>query len=92
MTLNKAAGQITTHDAELASTAVVSFTVNNSTVAASDTINLNLQSGNATAGTYRYWVDGVAAGSFKVTVENRSGGSLSEALVFNFAVLKAVSA
>jgi len=72
--------------------AIVTFTVTNSAVVGTDTINLNLASGNATAGTYRYWVEGVAAGSFKIVVENRSGGALSEALVFNFAVLKAVNA
>jgi hypothetical protein len=92
VTLNKAAGQITMNNAALAAAAVVSFTVTNSAVAATDTINVNLQSGNATAGTYRYWVDKVSAGSFVLAVENRSGGSLSEALVFNFAVLKAVNA
>jgi hypothetical protein len=92
VTLNKASGQITTHNASLAAAAVVAFTVTNSAVAATDTINLNLASGNATAGTYRYWVEGLAAGSFKIVVENRSGGALAEALTFNFAVLKAVAA
>jgi hypothetical protein len=76
----------------MAAAAVVSFTVSNSTIAATDTINLNLASGNATAGTYRHWVEGVAAGSFKIVIENRSAGALAEALVFNFAVLKAVAA
>ena len=92
VTLNKASGQITTHNAALAAAAAVSFTVTNSVVVATDTINLNLASGNATAGTYRYWVEGIAAGSFKIVIESRSGGSLSEALVFNFAVVKAVAA
>jgi hypothetical protein len=92
VTLSKTSGQITTNNAALASAAVVSFTVTNTTVAATDTINLNLQSGNATAGTYRYWIDKVSAGSFVIAVENRSAGSLSEALVFNFAIVKAVNA
>jgi hypothetical protein len=90
--INKPTGQITMNNAALAAAGVVSFTVSNSTVAATDTINLNLASGNATSGTYRYWIDKVSAGSFIVTVENRSAGSLSEALVFNFAVLKGVAA
>jgi hypothetical protein len=90
--INKASGQITTNNAALAAAGVVSFTVSNSVVAATDTINLNLQSGNATAGTYRYWIDKVSSGSFVVVIENRSAGSLSEALVFNFAVIKAVAA
>ena len=92
VTLNTVCGQITTNAAALASGALVVFTVNSSAVAASDTINLVLRSGNATAGTYRYWVEGIAAGSFKVVIENRSAGSLSEALVFTFAVMKAVAA
>jgi hypothetical protein len=91
VTLNTPTGQITTSGAALGSAAVVSFAVNNSQVAATDTINLNLKSGNATAGAYRYWVEAIAAGSFKIVIENRSGGSLSEALLFNFAVVKAVN-
>jgi hypothetical protein len=92
VTINKASGQITTSNASLAAAAIVSFTVNNSAVAATDTIELNLASGNAGAGTYRYWVEGIAAGSFKIVLENRSAGALGEALVFNFALLKAVNA
>jgi hypothetical protein len=92
VTLNKLCGQVTMSAAALAAAAIVEFTVTNSQVAATDTINLNLASGAATSTAYRYWVSGVAAGSFKVSVENRSGGSLSEALVLNFAVVKAVSA
>jgi hypothetical protein len=91
VTLNKPSGQVTTHNASLAAGGVISFVVNNSAVAASDTVNLNLKSGNAGAGTYRYWIEGVAAGSFKIVIENRSAGALAEALVFNFAVIKAVS-
>jgi hypothetical protein len=90
--LSKAAGRITTHAEPLAAGAAVSFTVTNSAVAAADTINLNLAGGNAVAGSYRYWVDKVSAGSFAIAIENRSGGSLAEALNFNFAVVKAVAA
>jgi hypothetical protein len=46
----------------------------------------------AAAGSYRYWVEAIAAGSFRIVVENRSGGSLAEPLVFNFATLKSVTA
>jgi len=92
VTLNKVCGQITMNGAALAAAAAVIFTVTNSVVTATDTINLNLVSGQTTAGTYRYWVEKVAAGSFQVSIENRSAGSLSEALVLNFAVVKASSA
>lgn len=90
--INKASGQITMNNAALAAAAVVEFTVSNSAVAATDTINLNLASGAATSSAYRYWISAIAAGSFKVCVENRSAGSLSEALIFNFAIVKAVNA
>jgi len=45
----------------------------------------------AAAGAYRYWVEAIAAGSFKIVIENRSGGSLAEALTLNFATVKAVT-
>jgi hypothetical protein len=92
VTIDKPAGQITTHSAAMSAGAVIAFPVANSAVSASDTINLNLAGGNATPGTYRYWVEGVDAGSFQIVVENRSGGALAEALLFNFAVVKAVNA
>jgi hypothetical protein len=78
--------------AALAANAGVSFAVTNSQVAATDTIDLCLASGNAAAGTYNYQVDKVSAGSFVIWVRNISGSSLSEALVFNFSVKKAVAA
>jgi hypothetical protein len=92
VTLNKLCGQITMNAAALAANTAVSFTVNNSQVAATDAIDLVLASGNAAPGTYNYQVDKVSAGSIVVWVKNISGGSLSEALVFNFAVKKAVAA
>jgi hypothetical protein len=90
VTLDKATGQITTHNAALAAAAEVSFTVTNSAVAATDVVVLNIASG-ATAGAYNVQVDAVAAGSFRVSLGNMSAGSLSEALVLNFAVIKGVS-
>jgi hypothetical protein len=92
VTLNKLCGQITMNAAALAANAGVSFAVTNSQVAATDTIDLCLASGNAAAGTYNYQVDKVSAGSFVIWVRNISGSSLSEALVFNFSVKKAVAA
>ena len=92
VTLNKPCGQITTSSAALAANSAVTFTVNNNVVAATDAVELVLASGNAAPGTYNYQVDGVAAGSFTVWLKNMSAGSLSEMLVFNFAVKKAVAA
>ncbi|MGN6589907.1 MAG: glycosyl hydrolase family 28-related protein [Sphingomicrobium sp.] len=92
VTLNRLCGQITLSPDALAAGAGAAFTVANSEVAATDLIDLVLSSGSAAPGSYAYQVDGVAAGSFTIWVENVTGSSLGEALVFNFAVTKAVSA
>lgn len=92
VTLNKVCGQITTAGDALAAGGAVSFTVSNSQVAATDCVELGLASGNASPGTYNYQVDKIAAGSFSVWLKNISAGSLSETLVFNFAVKKSVAA
>ena len=91
VTLDKITGQITTHDAALAAAAEVTFTVNNSTVAATDTVIVNLASGGTT-NTYITGVHTVAAGSFDIIIGNMSTASRSEALVLNYAVIKGVSA
>lgn len=91
VTLNKLCGQITTNGAALAAAAEVSFTVTDSQVAATDVVVVCVQSGG-TAGAYLVTVGAVAAGSFKITISNASAGSLSEALVLNFVVIKSVAA
>ena len=87
VTINKPTGKITMNSAALADNTTVSFTVNNSIVAADDVIIANIRSG-ATAGAYMLTVDAVAAGSFRLSLRNESGGSLSEAVVINFAIIK----
>jgi hypothetical protein len=91
VTLNKTCGQVVMNAAALASAAKVSFTITNSQVAADDIISVAVKSGG-TANAYRASVTAVAAGSFTVTVENITAGSLSEQPVIGFAVLKAVTA
>jgi hypothetical protein len=86
VTLNKSAGQITMNNASLASVTNVTFTLNNSFISANDILILNVGSG-ATAGAYNCWVSGLSAGSASITVRNISGGSLSEAVVINFALI-----
>lgn len=85
--LDKVTGQITMHNAALAGGAKVTFTVTNAAVAAVDIIGVNVVSGG-TANAYRAGVTAVAAGSFAITVENITGGSLSESPVIGFAVVK----
>lgn len=86
VTLNKPAGEITTHDASLAGGAEVSFVVTNSFVAINDVPVVAIQSG-ASTGTYVASVSAVANGSFTVTLSNL-GSTAGEALVMNFAIIK----
>jgi hypothetical protein len=87
VTLNKTNGAITLVSAAGLAT-YQSFTVTNSTVAATDTIILNQKSGTDK---YILLVTAVAAGSFQITFAT-TGGTTTEQPVFNFAVIKAVAA
>ena len=91
VTLNKRCGQITMNNAALSAAAEVSFTFTNSTIAATDVVVTAISSG-ATAGAYNTHVDAIAAGSCRISITNFSAGPLSEAIVLNFAVIKAVNA
>ena len=90
VTLNKVTGQITMNNASLAAATSVSFTLTNSAIAATDVVIVNIGSG-ATAASYTVTVDAVAAGSCRIHLRNESAGSLGEALVLNFAVIKGVT-
>jgi hypothetical protein len=87
VTLNKTTGAITLFSAAGTTTAAT-FTVTNSTVAATDVIILNQKSGTDL---YDLMVTAVAAGSFNITFRT-TGGTTTETPVFNFAVIKAVAA
>lgn len=91
VTLNTTNGQITMNNAALAAGVEVAFTLTNSTIAATDTIIVVVASGGTSA-SYLATVTAVAAGSCEITISNLSGGSLGEALVLNFAVIKGVIA
>jgi hypothetical protein len=90
VTLNKKCGRITMHNASLAAATTVTFTLTNSTIAATDLLVLNHVSGG-TAGAYLLNAQ-AAAGSASINVRNVTAGSLSEAIVIGFAVIKAVTA
>lgn len=87
VTLNKVCGAITLVSAAGSATAF-SFTVTNSTVAATDAIWLSQKSGTDK---YVLLVTAVAAGSFQITAYT-TGGTTTEQPVINFAVCKAVAA
>ena len=90
VTLNTESGQITMNNAQLDAGTEVSFTVTNSKIAATDVV-VACHGSAGTAGAYIVSVNGIAAGSFKITVSNVSGGALSEAIVINFVALKGAS-
>lgn len=91
VTINTLCGSITTTNAALAAAAEVKFTVTNSMVAATDIPIVSIKSGG-TSGAYLICVGAVAAGSFDITLGNVSAGSLSQAVVINFAIIKGVAA
>ena len=92
VTLNKVCGAITLSGASLPASAVASFTLSNSAIAADDYVDVWLKAGAATAGTYRCWSEGNAAGSRTICLQNISGGALGEAVVLGFGVNKRVAA
>jgi hypothetical protein len=91
VTLNTPTGQITMNAAALAAGAKASFAVTNSNILAADTVLVSVASGG-TANAYRAAVTAVANGVFTITVENITAGSLSEAPVINFTIIKGASA
>ena len=91
VTLNKVCGQITMNGAALAAAAEATFTVTNSAVAATDVV-LVCHGNTGTSGAYGFAVSNITAGTFDITVTNWSAGSLSEAIVLNFVIVKAVAA
>jgi hypothetical protein len=90
VTLNTRCGQITMNAANLATGTAVSFTLTNSSVAATDLLVINHVSGGTT-GAYLFGAR-AAAGSATITVRNVTAGDLAEALVVGFAVIKATTA
>jgi hypothetical protein len=89
VTLNKPVGEIVMDDDELADDTVVTFTLTNDKIAATDIVIVH-HADVGTPGEYQVQCTAVAAGSCDISVRNISGGSLSEAIVLHFAVIKGV--
>ena len=87
VTLNKPAGRITMNNASLTTATNATFTLTNSFISANDTVVLTISGGQATAGSYNVFANSLAAGSVSISLRNISGGTLSEAVVINFAIL-----
>jgi len=90
VTLSKSNGSITLDAANLNAATTVSFTLTNTVIEAGDILVMNHLSGG-TAGAYTLNAQ-CAAGSAAINVRNVTAGSLAEAIVIRFAVIKAVSA
>jgi hypothetical protein len=91
VTLNAPTGQITMNGAALASNTTVSFTFGNSLLAITDIFVFSKTFNVGTNGAYQIFAD-VNPGAAQINVRNISGGSLSEAIVINFAIIKGASA
>ena len=86
--INKMCGQVTMNNAALAAATIVSHTLSNTSIAATDVLVLNHVSGG-TVGAYTLNAQ-CAAGSATINVRNNTAGSLSEAIVYTFVVVRGV--
>ena len=91
VTINAKAGVITTHNAALAASTSVQFTMTNSAINATDVVVANQGSGG-TAGSYNAHVVSVGDGTAVIRLSNTSGASLSQAVTINFVVIDSVAA
>jgi len=90
VTINKTCGAITTNTTSLAAAGEATFTVNNDTVNATDTVVLSIKSG--AVATPLAWVSAVANDSFNITISNlHATTGETGAIVINFAVVKAAT-
>jgi len=89
VSFNANCGTITMNNAALASQTTVSFTFTNTSIASTDMILINHQSAG-TLGAYTFATVG-GSGTSTISVRNVSGGSLSEAIVLQFIIIKAVT-
>lgn len=88
--INKMCGTVTMNNAALAAATAVTHTLSNSSVAAGDNV-ICVHTSGGTLGAYTI-VAAAAAGSATVTIRNNTAGSLSEAIVYKFTVIKGVTA
>lgn len=92
VTINKITGKITTSNSALAGNTGTAFLVLNSTVVATDLVLVQMIGGATTQNAYTITSALITNGQFYVVITNVTGGSLSEALVLRFVVIKSVDA
>ncbi len=86
VTLNASMGRITMNNAALAGDTAVTFTLTNSQISVKDAIIVNV-SGGGTAAAYTTYISSMSAGAAVIALRNMTAGSLSEAVVINFAII-----
>ena len=89
VTLDKVCGTILMHSANLASGDEVSFTLTNSTIAATDVVCVCVKAGTVPA--YAAQVASVTAGACIIALSNWSAASHADPVELNFVVIKAVT-
>jgi hypothetical protein len=86
VTLDKRCGEITINNAALSAATIVSFTLTNSTIANTDVMIINHVSGG-TVGAYTF--NAVCnTGNASISIRNATAGSLSQAPVLRYVVIK----
>jgi hypothetical protein len=90
VTLNTVNGSITMNNASLAAGTIVTFTLIDSALAATDVISANHISGGTT-GAYTINCRASGAGTGACDVRNNTAGALAEAVVIEFVVIKGVT-
>lgn len=91
VTLNKPSGRVTLNGSAMSAGVTVSFTLNNSSIAETDTVAMSLSGAMGTFVNYNIW-NYVGAGYVLIAIKNVSGGLLSDAPTINFAVIKGANA
>jgi hypothetical protein len=90
VTLNKSMGRITMNAAALVQQTNVLFTLNNNLIGSNDIVIVSV-SGGGTAGAYWPYVASQTTGSAQIGLFNNTAGSLSEAVIINFAIIHGAS-
>lgn len=90
ITINKVSGYVTMDAAALNAGVSVNFVFNNSCIAADDGLLLTLRS-NGSLGEYNIWVSSIGTGVANCTLKNVGPNNRSQAVIFNFHVIKGAS-
>lgn len=88
VTINSLTGRITLNNSNLAVAFGNTFTVNNSTVTATDAIITNIVSGAAVSSRYHVQASNATAGSFLMSIRNLSQADLAEAVVVSYVIIR----